>query len=54
MYHIKYDQGKALFGFALSGGSRNFGIIRTPVTNADFEALEKTRDTTPAEPRRFE
>lgn len=36
-------------GSALSALSRNVGL-----TNADFEALEQTRDRKPAEPMSFE
>jgi plasmid stability protein len=36
-------------GTALSQMSRNLGL-----TNADFESLDATRDSRPAEPMRFE
>ena len=41
--------GRPRLGSALAEMSQKIGL-----TNADVEALERTRDTTPAEPRRFE
>ena len=42
-------EGRLRLGTALSNMSRKIGL-----TNADVEALEQTRDTTAAEPLRFE
>jgi plasmid stability protein len=41
--------GRVRLGTALAEMSRNIGL-----TNADVEALNETRDRTPAEPLRFE
>jgi plasmid stability protein len=42
-------EGRLLLGTALSVMSRKIGL-----TNADVEALERSRETQPAEPIRFE
>ncbi len=42
-------EGRLRLGTALAEMSRKIGL-----TNADVEALEKARDTQPAEPMRFE